>query len=316
MEKIAVLCSDVHLSHTPPLARSRESDWYEAMSRPLLELRDLARDDRCLPVLCGGDLFDRWSCPPRLITFATKRLPSNFYSVMGQHDMPYHSWEQRESSAFWTLVVSGTIKLSSGWRGDGKMAWRGFQWGEEIVPMDREPDPVVTICIAHQYVWMGIDGRAANPVLDRRDNHVRVLTGKLAGYDVALFGDNHRGFLGRMMRKRPYVFNAGTLLRRHADERDYAPMVGVLFEDGSVEPYHLDTTQDVFDSSETVREAERVMLNFDSFLDELQKLGETGLDFRRAVEAAMDREQVSRAVRRVILEAMEKSDGDEKKKSR
>jgi len=307
-EKIAILCSDIHLSHLPPLARSGEPDWYEAMARPLRELCDLADESLKLPVLCGGDVFDRWNCPPKLITFAIKMLPYNFNSVMGQHDLPYHSWEQRESSAFWTLKEAGSVDLASKWRNDGRVAWRGFQWGEEIETnvegIELNETGInwgTTVCIAHQYVWWG---DARDSVVATEKNSLGCFMGKLQGYNVALFGDNHKGFL----KPRPMcnVFNAGTLMRRHTNERNYEPMVGLLYEDGTVVPYYLDTSRDVFDSSEVVREAEQVMLNLDSFLDELQKVGETGLDFRRAVEVAMDREQVSRAVKRVILSAMEK----------
>ena len=301
-EKIAILCSDLHLSHTPPLARSGEPDWYEAMARPLRELGSLADDSLKLPVLCGGDVFDRWYCPPKLITFAMQMLSDNFNSVMGQHDLPYHSWEQRESSAFWTLVQSGCINLASGWRMDEGVSWRGFQWGETIEDTKTKGDEIM-VCIAHQYVWWG---NAKESVIATEKNSLSYSLEKLRGYDVALFGDNHKGFLET--RIPGVIFNAGTFTRRHSDERDYKPMVGLLYEDGTIKPHYLDTSEDVFDSSEAVHEAEQVLLNLDSFLDGLQKLGETGLDFRRAVERAMDREQVSRTVRRVILDAMEKSD--------
>jgi len=302
-EKAAILCSDLHMSHSPPLARSGEPDWYEAMARPLRELCDLADDSLGLPVLCGGDVFEKWNCPPKLITFVMRELPDNFNSVMGQHDLPYHSWEQRESSAFWTLVESGAIDLISGWRSDGRTALRGFRWGEELESCRREPDrdEDVAIAIAHQYVWRR---GAVDPVVARKENSFVQTAKKLQGFDVALFGDNHKGFLEE--RSCCTIFNAGTLMRRHTGEEGYKPMVGVLFDDGSIVPHYLDTSCDVFDSSEVTSEAEQVILNFGPVLDELQKTGKVGLDFRRAVEIAMEHEQVSRAVRRVILEAMEK----------
>jgi len=300
-EKIAILCSDIHLSHTPPMSRSGEIDWYEAMSRPLQELRDLAESDG-LPVLCGGDVFDRWNSPPKLITFAMRMLPTNFASVMGQHDLPYHSWEQREISAFWTLVEAGAIELCSGWREDEPSIWRGFQWNEDIEPNRERDKRRLNICIAHRYVWFS---KPRLPV-DRCNNHLREMLGRLEGYRVALFGDNHRGFCWKSEERGLSVFNAGTLMRRRADERDYKPMVGLLLEDGTVEPYFLDTSRDKFDGGENIRQAERTLIELDSFVDELRNLGDGGLDFRKAVEEAMVREQVSKEVRRVILEAIEK----------
>ena len=40
---LAILCSDIHLSHNAPVARSAEPDWYIAMKRPLDEIADLAK---------------------------------------------------------------------------------------------------------------------------------------------------------------------------------------------------------------------------------------------------------------------------------
>ena len=130
-EKIAILCSDLHLSHRPPLARAREPDWYEAMMHPLDELDDLTGDN--LPVICGGDVFDKWNSPPELINFALAELPGTMESVAGQHDLPHHSWPERRKSAYWTLVESGKIKTLDGrWEGEGKFVRRGFYWGEEL----------------------------------------------------------------------------------------------------------------------------------------------------------------------------------------
>ena len=52
----AILVADIHLSHSPPVARSAEENWYEAMARPLNQLRNLAEKWRA-PVICAGDVF-------------------------------------------------------------------------------------------------------------------------------------------------------------------------------------------------------------------------------------------------------------------
>lgn len=314
-EVVALLVSDLHLSHTPPLARSKEPDWYEAMARPLRELQDLQKEYRCV-TLCGGDVFDRWGSPPKLINFAMKMLPASplFSSVMGQHDLPYHDWEHRESSAFWTLVEAGTIAPAVGWLSSKRVAWRGFQWGEDI---DMEKDRALwfrqlkmpVVCIAHRYVWAAESDAPA--VLRSRESNVASLKGKIDDCDVVLFGDNHRGFLRRfrvLATKIVTVYNPGGFMRRTADDASRQPSIGLLLEDGSVRLHFLDTSKDVFDDSDSVREAESTMPNFDSFVQELRGLDVGELDFRRAVEAAMAREQVSQSVRKIVLEALETRD--------
>jgi hypothetical protein len=256
-EKIAILCSDIHLSDKPPIARSDEPDWYEAMARPLRELRDLAGD---LPVLCGGDLFDRWRSPPKLINFAMRELPQNFYSVMGQHDMPYHSWEERRSSAFWTLKTSLHLKLLA--RKDefdevDGMWVRGFHWGRDLVP-NAIPNKGLKIAVAHKYCW---NYTVEDKMVATEENNVRVHADSLAGFGIALFGDNHKGFSTRG--KGLTVFNAGTFMRRASDEIDYRPMVGILYEDGTVEPHYLDTSREVMSGDTAVRSAEKMIVNIE-----------------------------------------------------
>ncbi len=51
---VAVLVSDIHLSQKPPIARSAEGSWYQAMQRQLAELKRIAKG---APVLCAGDVF-------------------------------------------------------------------------------------------------------------------------------------------------------------------------------------------------------------------------------------------------------------------
>src|SRR4051812_12555947 len=64
-------CSDIHLSHKPPIARSAEPCWYSAMQRQLDELRSVALE-LDVPIFVAGDIFDRWNPPPELINFAIR----------------------------------------------------------------------------------------------------------------------------------------------------------------------------------------------------------------------------------------------------
>lgn len=56
MKTLALLIADVHLSWRPPIARSAEPDWPEAMARILRQVADLAAEHRC-PILCAGDVI-------------------------------------------------------------------------------------------------------------------------------------------------------------------------------------------------------------------------------------------------------------------
>jgi len=129
---IAILCSDIHLCHTPPVARSAEPDWYVAMERQLDELRAVA-EQHGAPIVCAGDIFDRWNSPPELINFAIQSSPK-MHSIPGQHDLPHHRYEDMQRSAYWTLVAAGVLtdlgtvpKVVSNW-----LAVHPFPWGFPI----------------------------------------------------------------------------------------------------------------------------------------------------------------------------------------
>ncbi|GAG04154.1 unnamed protein product, partial [marine sediment metagenome] len=149
---LALLCSDLHLSHVPPAARSAESDWYAAMKRPLDEIRELARLHgkadglKQVKILCAGDVFDssgadrrRWNSPPELINFAIDALPEGMYCIPGQHDLPNHNYGEIKRSAYWTLAKAGKLhNLPPGksmlLRLDGSATVTAFPWGYEIEP--------------------------------------------------------------------------------------------------------------------------------------------------------------------------------------
>ena len=54
------------------------------MQRSLEQIRDLQKEFDC-PVICAGDIFDKWNSPPELINFAYDNLPE-IYAIPGQHD--------------------------------------------------------------------------------------------------------------------------------------------------------------------------------------------------------------------------------------
>jgi len=127
---------------------------------------------------------------------------------------------------------------------------------------------------------------------------------RLRSYDVAVYGDNHRGFLAEDASVR--VFNCGTLMRRKADEIDYKPQVGLLLDDGSVVPHYLDTSEDRYIAEAEVQEA-KTTLEMGDFFDELGKLGKTFLDFVEVMKEIFLRDdKISSEAKQIILDAMEK----------
>lgn len=144
-----------------------------------------------LPVICAGDIFDRYNAGPELINFALAYLP-RMYAIPGQHDLPHHSYEDIRKSAYWTLVEAGKIlNLEPGKPvGVGVMQLWGFPWGTPVEPCPETPHLGIDVAVVHQYVWMKEHGYPGAP----EENRVKNFLGKIVGYDAVVVGDNHKGF--------------------------------------------------------------------------------------------------------------------------
>lgn len=315
-EPIAILCSDLHLSIKQPACRA--DDWLSVQRDYLLQVKDLACTvkerwlgngnvtGRAIPILCAGDIFDRWNAPPELIRFALEHLPDGMICVPGQHDLPNHSFQEIHRSAYGVLLEAGKIQCAATHRRTevpsrshlsiGNWNIYGFAWGEEIAPHASGGwRPSLALC--HQYVWTVEASYPGAP----EAAHLAQFAEPLKPYKVAVFGDNHKGFL-KKLKTGTTVLNCGGFIRRKSDEIDYQPHVGILRVDGMVELHKLDTSKDQFRTPEEMASA--VEVDMIGFVEELSRLGEHGLDFRESVRRAADSMDLPGAVKEKVLKCL------------
>lgn len=297
---VAIALSDIHLSAIAPSARN-DADWYSAMARPWVEIKALANKHSC-PILCAGDVFDKWNPPPELINFAIRTLPK-MYAIPGQHDLPYHRYSDIQRSAYWTLVECGTlIDLKPG-KMEPVSDWfavMGFPWTHEPKPwVMGEPIQGFNIALVHKYVWTKKTGYPGAPL----DGHLFKFRASLKGYRVACVGDNHQGSL--TLDGKTTVLNCGGLLRRKTDEKDYKPSVGLIWNNGHVSRHYLDTSEDVLLEKVDLVNALEVDGGFNQYLDTMRALGNSTLDFIEAVQEAMEQRQASSEIRRIVAKHLE-----------
>lgn len=296
---IAILCSDMHLSAKPPVWRSEEPDWFEAMAKPLKELSDLAFFHKC-PILHSGDLFDKWNSPAELINFALEHLPE-MWSIPGQHDLPFHQLKDIKKSAYWTLVQSGKVKnLIPGhtFQITHDVNLTGFPWGCPLERIKKENESIF-IALVHEYKWCS---GASYP---NAPQAAKVTKAKTKGYDIISYGDNHISF--DVHGHEGVIWNNGGFMKRHRDEVDHKPRVGLVMTDGTVESYFLNTDDEVYmkkQAADTFTEGPKM----DKFFDTLEGLGSSELDFKAAVKEYTETETVSKATKKIINECMEVND--------
>lgn len=303
---VAVLCADIHLSLSAPVWRSAETDWFQAMARPLDELSRFAKK-HAVPILCAGDIFDKWNPPPELINFAIEHLPE-MYAVPGQHDLPYHIDEDMDRSAFGTMVRIGRVRLLRESPTLIRGAWvYGYGWGTDIASrrdadLDNEH---LHIAIVHKYVWQHKASYPGAPVAAQ----IKCLTGTLGGYDVAVFGDNHIGFARMLERENDpptNVLNCGGFMRRKSDEINRRPGIGLLYSDSSIWYHKLDTSKDLYIDSPEVAAQEQGEAEIEDFVRELSTLNSDTFDFPASIRHYIEgrKETLAPGVRRLLLDVI------------
>lgn len=303
---IALLCSDLHLSHRPPPCRAGE-DWYKAQQRVLDEIWTISMEEGGIPIVCAGDIFDRWNSPPELINFALGHLP-DMYTIPGQHDLPYHRYEDIEKSAYTTLVKAGKIQhLPYGEPirfNQTSLVMYGFGWERPIdntlIDRAKYPDHV-HLAVVHAYIW---DSPSTGYVGVSEEKKLPRYFSPLSGFDAAVFGDNHKGFLwqDRGGDKPLSILNNGGMMRRKSDERDYRPGIGILYNTGRIERRYLDISQDSFEEATIIVEGAKIDIS--GVVEELMNLTSDRLDFQSAVKEFLDRTGASESVRRLLMETI------------
>jgi hypothetical protein len=288
---VAILCSDIHLRHKAPIARSGEPDWYAAMARPLLELEKLAHTHR-VPIVCAGDIFHKWDSPPELINWAIDHLPV-MYAIPGQHDLPLHNYADIAKSAYWTLVKAGKVLNLTDKRilPSGDVCVYAFPWGKEvhsITPSNGRVD----LAVIHAYVWREKFGYAGAPEPSKASRYAS----KLKGYTAAVFGDNHQGFYHKGTTP---IINCGGLMRSTTDDIHRDPSIWILYGDGGVVRHPLDTSKDILTITPEVREAEKIELS--DFITELEGLGIAALEVTERIKQIL-RSEIPKEVKSILVE--------------
>ena len=298
---IAILCADIHLQHKAPIWRSAEDDWYEAMRRPLKEITDLGYTHNC-PVIIAGDIFDKWNSPPELINFALEYLPSRCFTIPGQHDLPNHQHEDIQRSAYWTLFKAGkTLRCAGTYIDDMGIYLQGCSYGTSLKHCKPVREKIISIAVCHEYKWIK-EHKYGTATADT-EFKAKLEGERVKGYDVIVYGDNHKGWYTK--KGKTTIWNCGSLIRRHSDEIDYKPRVGLLMSDGSVEPHFLDISQDKFLTPEQVKDVIEDDFDMSDMMEVLNKLGASALDFEQALDVYMELKQVSPEIRGILVKAME-----------
>jgi hypothetical protein len=270
---LAVLCSDLHLRETAPSARA-EKDWYEVMENHLNALEDASRR-WSTPIICAGDVFDRWNPSSELVRFAIQKLPL-MAAIPGQHDLRYHDYESRLRGAYGCLVAAGNlIDLPWGrWYSCGVLGileiWP-MPWSRWETPTENQEEGKIKLGVLHKYAWSNQFNCHAKAEESSRFERL------YPNLDAMIIGDNHIPWM------LPNVMNHGGFIPQNADQKSLVPHYGLLMSDGTIERHPYDVPEPVWleswqpqvedakVASEVIQELQDLQLSGDSFLENLER---------------------------------------------
>lgn len=222
---LAILCSDLHLRHDKPSARA-EGDWYEVQRKQLEALRNIQKANLDVPIICAGDIFNKWNPPAELISFCLDHMPT-MYCIPGQHDLPYHDYDQRYKGAYGALVRAGKIVdlPAEEWSlvGQDSHCRRSFwvwanPWGKYTLPQYNAPGSGdrVKLQVLHAYRWSAPDTKHPKATEESR------IGARSPFIDARIIGDNHIPW------RNSHTMNHGGFIAQNADQKDFYPGAGIL----------------------------------------------------------------------------------------
>lgn len=311
----AMFISDLQWTEKPPIARSVEGDWLAVQKSYIDQLRELWETLGGPPIFMAGDLFDKWDSSPHLIGNVLnwiRGLP--IYAIPGNHDLPQHNYKELPKSAYWVLVEAGAIKhLTPGGSrgidvgtiapessyGVGTVNIHPFPYGFEVKPPVEDNGLTTQIALIHGYIWTEKTGHKDASSNLRYGRWMK----KLQGYDLAVFGDNHCPWL---IRGKCTVLNCGTFMRRHSNEKDYKPCIGLLYTNGVVKRHLLDTAADKWLDVKDIVEPLQSTLNLEleDMIEELTANQTERVVYSKIILQWMDINEIPERVRAIMLRCL------------
>ncbi len=260
----AIITADWHLRKDLPRCRIDE-DFWETQKKVVLFIVDQAFE-KGLTLYIVGDIFDRSVVQEEIKTWLMKTLPIDTKMLAGQHDLPYHQWNNVDRSSFGILISKFGIILEA---------------GNQSAPfgLDKKPEwsnPKAKIVFTHQLTFPTKKdqiiingepiGKCAQDLLDEYPEAHWIFT-----------GDYHKHF--HYENKGRHVVNPGCITRQASDFIDYKPIVYFVdTEKGIVEIIELPDTEDMV-TDQYIKDEKARNERIESFITTIQDSGEVSLNF-------------------------------------
>lgn len=295
-----ILSADWHIRETTPECRT--DDFIKAMEKKIDFILDLFPET---PIIIAGDLFHRWYLdrnerliPGRLAWLIKKLSKRTIYTVPGNHDLPEHSVDQQDKSAYEVLVNAKAVTdISKENASFSLYEVFGFPWGKEVGAAPSIKNRKKRIAATHQYVY-----KARPPFPNCPGRKGRVVIDENPGWDLIVSGDNHQSFYNEKNGR--LLVNPGSIMRTTADQEDFQPRVALWYaEDNSIEWVDLPIESGVV-SREHLERKEAREARVSSYVERLRTDIEAKLQFRDNMKTFLAENPVREEISNLIWESM------------
>ncbi len=299
-----ILVSDLHLTDITPVART--DDYMQAQINKLQFLQTLSnKNDNC-PILCAGDVFDKWKTSPWLTSTIFKYLPRPFIAIPGQHDLPGHSLSLYPKSGLALLEsIDKDIHILQGeeMRYKDNLQIIGIPFGllkdfrSCMIDLQRNK---CKILLLHELTW-----KSKKPDWATNSYTAKQLLDRFADFDLIVTGDNHLTFDYKDKGKRILV-NPGSMLRSTAGQINHTPCCYLYYSgSGKTEKVLLPIKKDVI-TIEHLEEKKDSKYRVGAYIEQMNKDWEIGLSFEQNLKTFFEKNRTPKKVRDVIWRHLEK----------
>lgn len=298
-----IFCADMHLRDTVP--ESRTDDFLAAQWKKIAYITELQKKYHC-PVIHAGDLFEHWKASPALITKSIQLLPSQFTTILGNHDLPNHNVELAENSAVVTLEAAGRLKIQTGGVMYRNSIVYYLHYGQGVslildtVKKDMKDFPDYRKIL----IWhvMTYQGKKLYPGM-MAPSAAKLLR-KYPQFDLIVTGHNHIQFIEELDGR--YMINPGSTMRTRRGQEKHIPSVFLYFaRTNSLKKIVLPYENDVLHISINQEKKEARDTRIDAFISKLQSTWDIGLDFDKNVEKAIVENDIKGKTKQLINQCLE-----------
>lgn len=283
-----LLTADWHIRGDRPRCRA-EQDWLSVQAKDIQKVRDVYVATDCDEMWILGDLFHRAVCSTEAVNMLLHELqqwePKEIKILPGNHDLPYHAYENLNSSSLGVVLKFYNELISGCYSGTCHLYTKPFGMDDPVADAETIREYECNVWATHRLTFPNKESR---PVEDC-GYLAQELLDIAPSIPLVLTGDYHHGYIYTATDGRRVV-TPGCLNIQVADMEGYRPAVYVLNTyTGEIGKHELPGTTEIV-SDYLVNEKERNE-RLEQCVATIGNTDGVSLDFEENLEKALQARQ-------------------------